>query len=122
MKSLRLSPTRSAILGGLVTFLLAAAWLPSGAQAMTSGAPGGARAMKEGQHPGSGMSMMKMMKNKSWVKRVQEALIDHGAHLRVDGVCGIHTVQALRRFQKSHGLKVTGMPDPATLKALGLHH
>ncbi len=126
MKSLRLSLTRSAVLGGLVTGLLAVtAMFPSGARAMTPGTPGGARAMKAGPHPGSGMNMMnmmKMMKNKAWVKRVQEALIAHGAHLRADGLCGIHTVQALRRFQKSHGLKVTGMPDPKTLKALGLHH
>ena len=123
MKSLRLSLTRSAVLGGLVTCLLAVTGMfPSGARAMTPGVPGGARAMKAGPHPGFGMNMMKMMKNKAWVKRVQEALIAHGAHLRVDGLCGIHTVQALRRFQKSHGLKVTGMPDPKTLKALGFHH
>ena len=123
MKSFRLSLTRSAILGALVTCLVAVTGMfPSGALAMTPAAPGGARAMKEAQHPGSGMNMMKMMKNKAWVKRVQEALVAHGAHLRVDGLCGIHTVQALRRFQKSHGLKVTGMPDPKTLKALGLHH
>ncbi len=68
------------------------------------------------------MNMMNMMKNKAWVKSVQEALNDHGAHLNLDGLCGIRTVKALRLFQKTHGLKVTGMPDPATLKALGLGH
>ena len=62
MKSLRLSLTRSAVLGGLVTGLLAVtAMFPSGARAMTPGTPGGARAMKAGPHPGSGMNMMNMM-------------------------------------------------------------
>ncbi len=68
------------------------------------------------------MMPMKMMKNKALGQERQEALSNHGAQLRIDGLCGIKTIKALRRFQKTQGLKVTGMPDPATLKALGLGH
>ncbi len=67
-------------------------------------------------------NMMKMMMNKTWVKHVQEALISHGAHLQTDGICGKKTIDAIRAFQKTQGLKVTGMPDAETLKALGIRH
>ncbi len=104
-----------------VLFLAGALIVPSVAGAQV---PGGlpkatVRAHRKMKMPAD---MMQMMKNVTWVKSVQEALNDHGAHLRVDGLCGMRTVKAIRRFQKSHGLKVTGMPDPATLKALGLGH
>lgn len=66
------------------------------------------------------MNMMVLMKDKGWVASVQRALDRRGARLRVDGVCGIKTVNALRAFQKAHGLKVTGMPDPETLRLLGV--
>ncbi len=66
--------------------------------------------------------MMKMMKDKTWVQHVQEALNDHGTRLRTDGICGKKTIDAIRAFQKTQGLKVTGMPDAETLKALGIRH
>jgi len=67
-------------------------------------------------------NMMKMMSNKTWVKHVQEALNSHDAKIRTDGICGKKTINAIRAFQKAQGLKVTGMPDPETLKALGIGH
>jgi hypothetical protein len=51
---------------------------------------------------------------------VQRALNRRGAKLAVDGVLGPNTVQALRRFQESNTLPVTGKLDPETLERLGL--
>lgn len=43
-----------------------------------------------------------------------------GTSLRVDGKFGKNTASALKKFQKSSGLKPTGRIDVDTLKALGL--
>jgi len=51
---------------------------------------------------------------------LQKALNERGEDLAVDGVLGTDTVAALRRFQDSEGLQVTGQPSPETLAALGL--
>ena len=75
-----------------------------------------------GMSGGMQNNMMKMMSNKTWVKQVQEALISHGARIRTDGICGKKTIDAIRTFQKTQELKVTGMPGPETLKALGIGH
>jgi Putative peptidoglycan binding domain len=37
-----------------------------------------------------------------------------------DAAMNSRTAEALRSFQRRHGLRVTGRPDPATLMALGL--
>jgi peptidoglycan hydrolase-like protein with peptidoglycan-binding domain len=101
----------SALLGAVLVLSPAVAATPPGT---TSGRQSMAGGMKN--------NMMKMMMNKTWVKHVQEALISHGAHLQTDGICGKKTIDAIRAFQKAQGLKVTGMPDPETLKALGIGH
>ena len=98
------------------TALLGVALVPSLATAATQ--QSSASSMAGGMNNG----MMKMMMNKTWVKQVQEALIHHGAKIPTDGICGKKTIDALRVFQKAHGLKVTGMPDPETLKTLGVAH
>jgi peptidoglycan hydrolase-like protein with peptidoglycan-binding domain len=49
------------------------------------------------------------------VKRIQRAL-----GVKADGVIGPKTRRALRRFQRTNGLRVTGRADEATLAALGL--
>jgi peptidoglycan hydrolase-like protein with peptidoglycan-binding domain len=54
------------------------------------------------------------------VKAIQEALNKAGAKLKVDGIMGPKTKAALEKFQKKHGLKVTGEPDKETLAKLGL--
>jgi peptidoglycan hydrolase-like protein with peptidoglycan-binding domain len=54
------------------------------------------------------------------VKAVQEALKKEGYKLKADGFMGKHTRTALKRYQKKHGLKVTGKTDEATLAKLGV--
>lgn len=54
------------------------------------------------------------------VVALQKALTKAGYKLKADGIIGKKTRLALRKYQKSKKLKVTGKPDPATLKALGL--
>ena len=73
----------------------------------SSGQPMAAHAGKSGGSP--------------WVKSIQTALNrkEH-AHLAVDGKMGHATEIALKKFQKTHGLKPTGHPDKATDHALGM--
>ena len=55
------------------------------------------------------------------VKKVQEALKSKGEDPgTVDGVMGKKTKQALRNFQKTNGLKVTGAMDQETADKLGV--
>lgn len=51
---------------------------------------------------------------------MQKALNKHGADLNADGEFGSKTLAALKAFQKTKGLPVTGKGDAATLAALGL--
>jgi peptidoglycan hydrolase-like protein with peptidoglycan-binding domain len=52
------------------------------------------------------------------VKALQGLLMHHGAPLRVDGVFGAATDQAVRVFQANHGLPVNGQADERTWVAL----
>jgi peptidoglycan hydrolase-like protein with peptidoglycan-binding domain len=52
------------------------------------------------------------------VKALQGFLMHHGAPLRVDGVFGATTDQAVRSFQAGHGLTVNGQADERTWVAL----
>ena len=54
------------------------------------------------------------------VKAVQEALNTHGVKLKVDGLAGRQTRNAIKKFQKENGLKVTGHANKATRLKLGL--
>lgn len=70
-------------------------------------------------------SMMKSsgnmaMMSKHEIKLVQNALNKDGYNLRVDGILGMHTSNAIKSFQKKNDLKVTGQPDSMTLAKLNL--
>ena len=70
-------------------------------------------------------SMMKIsgnmaMVSKHEIKLVQNALNKDGYNLRVDGILGMHTSNAIKSFQKKNDLKVTGQPDSMTLAKLNL--
>ncbi len=54
-------------------------------------------------------------------RSVQTALANQGFyHGSVDGLFGPESQQALAQFQQAHGLKVTGLIDPSSLKALAI--
>ncbi len=55
-------------------------------------------------------------------RSVQSALAAHGYyHGSVDGLFGPQSQQAMAQFQQANGLKVTGLIDSSSMKALGLH-
>lgn len=59
--------------------------------------------------------------DRATVRRVQETLNARGFKAGApSGVLGESTQSALRAFQKSEGLAVTGRPNPRTLAALGI--
>ena len=53
-------------------------------------------------------------------KQVQLALNKRGANLKVDGMLGKQSRDAIKKFQSDSGLKATGWPDKATLEKLGV--
>lgn len=52
------------------------------------------------------------------VRLLQEKLNQHGAHLKPDGDFGDRTEQAVKDFQRNHGLSPDGVAGPNTMKAL----
>jgi peptidoglycan hydrolase-like protein with peptidoglycan-binding domain len=54
------------------------------------------------------------------VKALQEALNRQGVSVKVDGVMGPATREAIKIFQSQHHLPVSGEPDEATLAKLGV--
>jgi peptidoglycan hydrolase-like protein with peptidoglycan-binding domain len=52
------------------------------------------------------------------VMRAQEALNKQGASLKVDGVLGSQTRDAVKKFQEAHQLKPTGTLDRQTVAQL----
>jgi peptidoglycan hydrolase-like protein with peptidoglycan-binding domain len=63
--------------------------------------------------------------NGAAVTSVQKLLNKKGAHLATDGDFGPKTQAALKHFQKTHGLRVTGAVDHTTLEKLegpNVHH
>jgi peptidoglycan hydrolase-like protein with peptidoglycan-binding domain len=56
----------------------------------------------------------------SAVRHLQQALVDQGYDIDVDGDFGDGTYNAVRQFQNANDLDVDGIAGPATLAALGL--
>ena len=54
------------------------------------------------------------------VKALQTALNKNGASLKVDGMMGKGTRDALKKYQSANGLKATGRVDAATKTKLGV--
>ena len=59
-----------------------------------------------------------MAMSRKHVEAVQAALANSGQTVAIDGVWGPKTTEALKHFQKAHGLKATGHLDHATRDAL----
>ncbi|HEY7553267.1 MAG TPA: peptidoglycan-binding domain-containing protein [Candidatus Binatia bacterium] len=139
MKKSYLAAISGVAFGGAVILTVPAAWSQSGSDTAPSA---GQRQDSESQmrnppagssqRSGSGESGMSGMQSRSgraagqhWskdkVKEIQEALktkgFDPGA---ADGVIGQKTNQAIREFQKSNNLQVTGRVDEKTASALGV--
>ena len=64
---------------------------------------------------GTGGATAQATTPKPTTKQIQKAL-----GIKADGAFGPQTKRALKRFQRAHGLKVTGRPTAETLAALGL--
>lgn len=58
--------------------------------------------------------------NQDQIRQLQQALLQHGEQLSVDGIWGPETQNALRNFQQAQGMDPTGEPDSETLAALDL--
>ena len=72
-------------------------------------------------------TVSKGSKDKKTVKKIQQALKDHGYYLtyqghylKVDGKFESCTERSVKQFQGDHGLKVTGNVDAKTAKKLGI--
>ncbi len=62
-----------------------------------------------------------MTKETTEIRKVQEALKDKGEDPgAVDGIMGRKTRAAIRAFQKTNGIKVTGTVDDQTAEKLGV--
>lgn len=76
-------------------------------------APKAAKKVTKAKHHKAAMSAQE-------VKKIQEALNANGATLKVDGKFGKGTRNALKKFQKDNGLKVTGKADKETMEKLSM--
>jgi|GEM_PF-4107347 len=68
----------------------------------------------------AGLSQEAVKAHREKIKAIQEALVQAGYKIKADGLLGKQTRTAVRKFQKSKGLRVDGRVGPQTLKALGL--
>jgi len=82
----------------------------------------GSRRSAESSAPGSASSGQAASgQSRAQITQIQQALKAKGYDPgTTDGVMGIQTQEALRKFQKENGLKVTGTVDAQTAKALGV--
>lgn len=67
---------------------------------------------------GQGELLSRGRGNAEKVTRLQEMLNADGGQLEVDGVFGPRTAEAVRNYQREHGLKVDGVVGPETMASL----
>lgn len=89
-------------------------WTGLGDDSARSGSTGA----RSGSASASGSSMQALSPQR--VRNIQQALNDQGSNIGVDGIWGPNTRRALRDFQRSNGLDVTGQLDRETVAALNL--
>lgn len=65
-----------------------------------------------------GMSLVQYGMEGENVSQLQQLLNKMGASLEVDGKFGPATLQAVKNFQQTHGLKMDGLVGPQTLRTL----
>lgn len=74
---------------------------------------------KQNQDAQVSRSSLKQPPTHALVKKVQQALnAKESANLKVDGLYGKSTIQSLKQYQRSNGLKVTGVIDNKTKRSL----
>ena len=66
----------------------------------------------------NGTDSMAATKSPEEVQKVQTALNQKGERVKVDGIWGPQTQQALRDFQKKNGLQASGQLDDETMQKL----
>jgi peptidoglycan hydrolase-like protein with peptidoglycan-binding domain len=104
----------SLMFSGALIFGTGAAW----PQSSGSDQP---RAGQSGSSVGSGSSTMSEQMSQDQIKKIQQALKDKGHDPGpIDGNMNAQTQQALRAFQKSQNITVTGTLDSSTASALGV--
>ena len=90
-----------------------------GQQRSTPGSSSDLQSERSGARGGMATAGQQLPKEK--VKQIQEALKEKGQDPgQADGIMGPKTQQALRAFQKSENLQVTGRVDEKTASALGV--
>jgi len=68
-----------------------------------------------GENPGGSMAATKSPEE---VQKIQSALNQKGERVKVDGIWGPQTAEAVRDFQKKNGLRPSGQLDNETLQKL----
>ncbi len=106
-----------ATLGGACALTLALACTP-----LAFAGTGSAPARQSAQTQAHTQNVQDMAGYRDWtaakMRAVQKALIAHGADIKATGHWNDATRAAVEAFQKKHGLKPTGFPNEATVKAL----
>jgi murein L,D-transpeptidase YcbB/YkuD len=68
----------------------------------------------------NGTGSMAATQSPEEVQKIQTALNQKGERVKVDGVWGPQTAQAVRDFQKKNGLQASGQLDDQTLQKLNV--
>lgn len=110
---------RKSVLGATVAAALGSFYLAGVASAPAT-AQDKPAAKQQMNKPADKAATAKKAAPSKQVMAVQEALNRNGAKLKVDGLMGNQTREALRAYQKANKLEVTGRPDRATLAKLGI--